>query len=78
MADSPAEVLEIFKGLGSYSLTLFVGLMFMIFVFYPLVITSFIKKLSYKRVLQKHQPRTVPGILYQLQCGHASGDNGMY
>ena len=56
MADSPAEVLEIFKGLGSYSITLFVGLMFMIFVFYPLVVTGFIKKLSYKAFFKNISP----------------------
>lgn len=56
MADTPAEVIEIFKGLGSYSLTLFVGLMFMIFVFYPLVITLFVKKLSYKEFFKNISP----------------------
>lgn len=56
MADTPAEVLEIFKGLGSYSLTLFVGLMFMIFVFYPLVVTTSIKKLSYKEFFKNISP----------------------
>ena len=33
MADTPAEVLEIFLGLGSYSITLLLGLFFMVFVF---------------------------------------------
>ncbi|MDX1628247.1 MAG: dicarboxylate/amino acid:cation symporter [Fulvivirga sp.] len=56
MADTPAEVFEIFKGLGSYSLTLFVGLLFMIFVLYPLIVTSFIKKLSYKEFFRNISP----------------------
>ncbi|MTI40979.1 dicarboxylate/amino acid:cation symporter [Fulvivirga lutimaris] len=56
MADTPAEVWEIFKGLGSYSITLFVGLMFMVFVFYPLVITLFVKKLSYKEFFKNISP----------------------
>ena len=56
MADTPAEVLEIFKGLGSYSLTLVVGLFFMVFIFYPLVITTFIKKLSYKEFFKNISP----------------------
>ncbi|MBK6265029.1 dicarboxylate/amino acid:cation symporter [Marivirga sp. S37H4] len=56
MADTPAEVLQIFKGLGSYSLTLLFGLLFMIFVFYPLIITMFIKKLSYKEFLKRISP----------------------
>lgn len=56
MADTPAEVFEIFKGLGSYSVTLFAGLAFMVFVFYPLVITFFIKKLSYKEFFKNISP----------------------
>ena len=56
MADTPAEVWEIFKGLGSYSITLFVGLMFMVFVFYPLVVTVFVKKLSYKEFFKNISP----------------------
>ncbi len=56
MADTPAEVLEIFKGLGSYSITLFAGLMFMIFVFYPLIVTAFVKKLSYKEFFKNISP----------------------
>ena len=56
MADSPAEVLEIFKGLGSYTLTLAGGLLFMIFVFYPLVIMIFIKGMTYKQFLKNISP----------------------
>jgi len=38
MADTPGEVIEVFKGLASYSGTLVLGLLFLIFVFYPLII----------------------------------------
>lgn len=55
MADSPAEVLEIFKGLGSYSLTLFFGLAFMIFVFYPIVVKLFVN-MPYKKFFRKISP----------------------
>ena len=48
MADTPAQVFEIFKGLGSYSLTLFAGLAFLVAVFYPAIITTFIKKINYR------------------------------
>ena len=41
MADSPKEVFEIFKGLGSYAITLTIGLAFMIFVFYPTLVRIF-------------------------------------
>jgi Na+/H+-dicarboxylate symporter len=56
MADTPAQVFEIFKGLGFYSLTVMIGLLFMIFVFYPLVITLFIKKLSYREFFKNISP----------------------
>ena len=41
MADTPFEVLEIFKGLLSYSLVVVLGLFLMIFAFYPLGYTYF-------------------------------------
>ncbi len=56
MADSPAEVLEIFIGLGSYSITLTVGLAIMVFVFYPIIATTFIKKLSYTKFFRNISP----------------------
>ncbi|GAA0892381.1 dicarboxylate/amino acid:cation symporter [Fulvivirga kasyanovii] len=56
MADTPREVFEIFKGLGSYSVTLVIGLFFMVFVFYPVVVTLFIKKLSYKEFFKNISP----------------------
>jgi Na+/H+-dicarboxylate symporter len=56
MADTPAQVLQIFKGLGSYSVTLLVGLLFMIFVLYPLIISMFIKKLTYREFLKRISP----------------------
>ncbi|HET8858853.1 dicarboxylate/amino acid:cation symporter [Marivirga sp.] len=56
MADTPAEVLQIFKGLGSYSLTLLVGLLFMIFVLYPLIIALFVKKISYREFFRRFSP----------------------
>ncbi|WP_424962371.1 dicarboxylate/amino acid:cation symporter [Ekhidna sp.] len=56
MANTPAEVLEIFKGLGSYTLTLFFGLAFMIFVFYPVIVVLFVKKMSYKEFFRRISP----------------------
>ncbi|MEQ6167262.1 dicarboxylate/amino acid:cation symporter [Ekhidna sp. MALMAid0563] len=56
MANTPAEVLEIFKGLGSYTLTLFFGLAFMIFVFYPAIVVLFVKKMSYKEFFRRISP----------------------
>lgn len=56
MADTPKEVFEIFKGLGSYSVTLVIGLFFMVFVFYPVIISLFIKKLSYKEFFKNISP----------------------
>lgn len=56
MADTPAEVLEIFKGLASYSLTLLFGLGFLIFVFYPLILMIFVKDMTYKKVFKNISP----------------------
>ncbi len=56
MADTPSEVLEIFIGLGSYSATMFIALAFMVFAFYPVVISLLVKKMSYKRFLQDISP----------------------
>lgn len=56
MADTPAEVLEIFLGLGSYSITLFLALAFMVFLFYPLVMSLFIKKMSYRQFFKNLSP----------------------
>jgi len=54
--DDPNAVIEIFKGLGWYSLTVVIGLVFMIFIFYPLVAKLFIKGLSYKRLFKAISP----------------------
>ncbi len=56
MADSPAEVFEIFKGLGSYSLILTFGLVFMVFIFYPLIVSAFARKISYREFLKRISP----------------------
>jgi len=56
MADTPAEVVEIFKGLASYSVTLTIGLLFLIFVFYPLIVRGFVKTLTYKKFFSKISP----------------------
>lgn len=56
MAETPAEVFEIFKGLASYSLVLSVGLAFMIFAFYPVIISLLIKEINYPRFFRKISP----------------------
>lgn len=56
MADSPSEVLEIFRSLGSYALTMVVGLSFLIFVFYPIILILFVKGMTYKQVFRNISP----------------------
>ena len=56
MADSPAEVLEIFKGLLSYSVVLTFGLALMVFVFYPIFIMLVVRKLSYTEFFKRISP----------------------
>lgn len=46
--DDVSKVYEIFKGLSWYSLTVFSGLMLMIFVVYPLLLRLFVKKIPYR------------------------------
>jgi Na+/H+-dicarboxylate symporter len=56
MADTPGEVFEIFKGLASYSVTLVLGLLFLIFVFYPTIVRAFVKSLTYRKFFKKIAP----------------------
>lgn len=56
MADTPAEVFEIFKGLGGYSLVVLAGLLFMIFVFYPIVARTIIRPLTYTQFFKRISP----------------------
>ena len=56
MANTTAEVVEIFKGLAAYSIVLVVGLAFMIFIFYPLVLRLFIPELGYAAFFRKFSP----------------------
>lgn len=54
--DDVGKVVEIFKGLSWYTLTVLGGLLFMIFVFYPLLIHFFVKKISYRDFLKAMSP----------------------
>src|SRR5690606_27035047 len=45
--DDISKVVEIFKGLSWYSLTVFVGLMVMIFIVYPVLLKIFVRKIPY-------------------------------
>ena len=56
MADTPAEVLEIFGSLGSYALTMVFGLCFLIFVFYPLILILSVKGMTFKKVFKNISP----------------------
>lgn len=42
--DDPASLIEMFKSLGIYSLTVLIGLFFMIFVLYPTIMKMVVKK----------------------------------
>lgn len=55
MADTPAEVLEIFMSLGSYSLAVLLGLAFIVFVFYPFLM-KLIVKMAYSDFFRKISP----------------------
>ena len=54
--DDPNAVIEIFKGLGWYSLAVVVGLAFMIFIFYPLVASFMVKGMTLRRFFRAISP----------------------
>ncbi len=56
MADTPRDVLEIFKGLLSYSIVLLIGLFFMILVFYPGIIWLVTRKFGYNDFMRRISP----------------------
>ena len=62
MAETPAEVFEIFMGLGSYALTLLGGLFFVIFVMYPAIIKIFVPKLKYREFFRNISPAQFLGF----------------
>lgn len=54
--DDPNAVIEIFKGLGWYSLVVVAGLGFMVFVFYPLLVQFSVKGMNYRRFFKAISP----------------------
>lgn len=54
--DDIGKVVEIFKGLSWYTLTVVVGLLTMIFIVYPLILKVFVKKISYKGFFKGMSP----------------------
>lgn len=56
MADTPAEVIQIFKGLASYSVVLILGLLILIFAFYPAIIKIFVKTIGYRKFFKNMGP----------------------
>lgn len=56
MADTPAQVIEIFKGLASYSVVVALGLLIMIFLFYPGIMMLIVRKISYGDFFRRISP----------------------
>ena len=56
MADTPGEVIEIFKGLASYSIVLIAGLLFLIFAFYPVILRLIVKSIGYRKFFKNMGP----------------------
>ena len=50
------DSINIFYGLGAYSLTVLAGLLFMIFLFYPGLMRAVVKKISYSQFFRKISP----------------------
>ena len=56
MADTPEEVFEIFKSLGTYTVVVLTGLLLMIFLIYPTLVTSIVRKIKYRTFLRNISP----------------------
>ncbi|WP_178985421.1 dicarboxylate/amino acid:cation symporter [Winogradskyella helgolandensis] len=54
--DDIGKVVEIFKGLSWYSITVLAGLLLMIFVIYPLILKLFVKQIPYKGFFKSMSP----------------------
>ena len=54
--DDIGKVVEIFKGLSWYSMTVLIGLLLMIFVIYPLILKLFVKKIPYLGFFKSMSP----------------------
>jgi Na+/H+-dicarboxylate symporter len=54
--DNPGRVLELFKGLGWYTVSVLAGLGFVTFVLYPTIIHFFVKGISFKQFLKGISP----------------------
>ncbi|QNK78143.1 dicarboxylate/amino acid:cation symporter [Winogradskyella sp. PAMC22761] len=54
--DDIGKVVEIFKGLSWYSMTVLIGLLLMIFVIYPMILKIFVKKIPYKGFFKAMSP----------------------
>ncbi len=54
--DDIGKVVEIFKGLSWYSLTVLAGLLIMIFIVYPLILKVFVKKIPYSGFFKAMSP----------------------
>lgn len=48
LADSPSALLSLFKGLGTFAITVVVGLAFSLFVTYPFLMRLFTRQISYR------------------------------
>ncbi|WP_179347628.1 dicarboxylate/amino acid:cation symporter [Winogradskyella pacifica] len=54
--DDIGKVVEIFKGLSWYSMTVLAGLLLMIFVIYPFILKIFVKQIPYKGFFKSMSP----------------------
>ncbi|MEO8773749.1 MAG: dicarboxylate/amino acid:cation symporter [Gelidibacter sp.] len=54
--DDIGKVVEIFKGLSWYSMTVLIGLLIMIFITYPAILKTFVKKIPYSGFFKAMSP----------------------
>lgn len=56
LADNSSEFFNVLKGLSTYALVVFGGLLTMVFVVYPLMMKLFVKSFSYKKFFEAISP----------------------
>lgn len=54
--DEPKKVVDVFKGLGMYSLTVLLGLGLLLFVFYPFITKTITRKIGYRDFFKALSP----------------------
>ena len=73
--DNPAEAIDLFKALGSYSITVVLGLGLMVSVVYPIAIRT-LAKIPIAHFFKSICTSAIIGIFNQLKCRYLTSYDG--